>query len=175
MNAETLLAHLNLAPHPEGGFYRRYYAGSGNTPREALPCGFNGARLFRGNPFSASRGRLLASSPHPSRRVWHFCLRGPLRLALLGAHGPETAAREVLPGQNLPAGQRLQYAVPAGSWFGATPRAGSAFSLVGRTVAPGFGFADPKLGNHEKLLGAFLKASARIREFCPEENTVPCP
>lgn len=176
MNAETLIAHLNLAPHPEGGFYRRTYSSSGRICQEALPCGFTGARAFStAILFLLREGDYSRLHRIRQDELRHFYLGGPLRLVLIGARGPETAAREVLLGQNLLAGQRLQYAVPAGSWFGATPCPGSAFSLLGCTVAPGFDFVDLELGSREKLLAAFPQASACIREFCPEENIEPCP
>ena len=36
MNPEELIAHFALAPHPEGGFYRRTYCSSGTIPQAAL-------------------------------------------------------------------------------------------------------------------------------------------
>lgn len=174
MNAETLIAHLNLAPHPEGGFYRRTYSSPGNIPQAALPCGFRGARAFStAILFLLRKGDYSRLHRIRQDELWHFYLGGPLRLALLEAKGSKAEAQEVLLGQNPLAGQRQQFAVPGGSWFGATPCPGSAFSLVGCTVAPGFDFADLELGSREKLLAAFPKAADCIREFCPEENAKP--
>ena len=68
-------------------------------------------------------------------------------------------------------GQHLQYAVPAGFWFGATPSPGSGFSLAGCTVSPGFDFADLKLGRRKELLATFPAAAACIREFCPAKDS----
>ena len=74
-------------------------------------------------------------------------------------------------GQNPLDGQHLQYAVPAGFWFGATPCPGSGFSLAGCTVSPGFDFTDLKLGRRKELLTAFPAAAACIREFCPAKDS----
>lgn len=46
MNPEELIAHFALAPHPEGGFYRRTYCSTGTIPQAALPAGFAGPRPF---------------------------------------------------------------------------------------------------------------------------------
>ena len=169
MNPEELIAHFALAPHPEGGFYRRTYCSSGTIPQAALSSGFAGPR-----PFGTAILFLLRegdySRLHRIRQdeIWHFYLGGPLRLALLG---PDGAAREVMLGQKPLDGQHLQYAVPAGFWFGATPCPGSGFSLVGCTVSPGFDFADLKLGRRKELLATFPAAAAGSREFCPPKDS----
>jgi predicted cupin superfamily sugar epimerase len=49
-------------------------------------------------------------------------------------------------------GERPQHVVPAGDWFAAEPAAGSSWSLVSCTVAPGFDFADFELARAEQLL-----------------------
>lgn len=158
MNPEELIAHFALVPHPEGGFYRRTYCSSGTIPQAALPPDFAGPR-----PFGTAILFLLReggySRLHRIRQdeIWHFYLGGPLRLALLG--------------QNPLDGQHLQYAVPAGFWFGATPSPGSGFSLAGCTVSPGFDFADLKLGRRKELLATFPAAAACIREFCPAKDS----
>ncbi len=168
MNAEAIIAHFALVPHPEGGFYRRTWRSAGEIPPDALPSGFASARPFgTAILFLLRQGEYSLLHRIRQDELWHFYLGGPLRLALLRLDG---SADEVTLGRNFPAGQHLQYAVPAGCWFGATPGPGSAFSLVGCTVSPGFDFADLELGRREALLAAFPGASARIREFCPAEN-----
>lgn len=107
MNAETLIAHLNLAPHPEGGFYRRTYSSPGNIPQAALPCGFRGARAFStAILFLLRKGDYSRLHRIRQDELWHFYLGGPLRLALLEAQGSKAEAQEVLLGQNPLAGQR---------------------------------------------------------------------
>ena len=51
-----------------------------------------------------------------------------------GDNQPEGTAEEILLGQDVLNGQYLQYTVPGGCWFGATPAEGSDFALVGCTV-----------------------------------------
>ena len=87
-----------------------------------------------------------------------------MRLAMIFPNG---TAKEIVLGQDIEAGQYVQYVVPAGVWFGAKPCAGTGFSFVGCTVSPGFDFADFELGEKTRLLQAFPQAHATIGEFCP--------
>lgn len=165
MKADSLIAHLELSPHPEGGFYRRSYCSAELVPSKALPCGMRGPRpLSTAILFLLKEGQYSRLHRIRQDELWHFYLGGPLRLAQIDPHGLN---REILLGPDLLNGQHPQYAVPAGHWFGATPAPGSAFSLVGCTVAPGFDFADLDLGCREKLLAAYPEAAACIGEFCP--------
>ena len=56
----------------------------------------------------------------------------------------------------------FQAVVAAGMWFGSRPAAGSAYSLVGCTVAPGFDFADFELAERTALLAEFPQHEAVI-------------
>ena len=57
-----------------------------------------------------------------------------------------------------------------GCWFGATPAPGTAFSLVGCTVSPGFDMDDLRIGQPEELTLRYPMAKDCIREFCPPLN-----
>lgn len=174
MDARNIIEKLALAPHPEGGYYRRtYQCGQVLTPR-GMPCGFEQPR-----PVSTAILFLLRAGQysrlHRIRQdeLWHFHLGGPLRLVWIDKVG---RAREVILGPDIFNGQTLQFAVPGGQWFGATPAPGSGFSLVGCTVAPGFDFTDLHLARRHELERRFPLALDCIREFCPPDaptNTSP--
>ena len=174
MDASNIIEKLALVPHPEGGYYRRtYQCGQVLTPR-GMPCGFEQPR-----PVSTAILFLLRAGQysrlHRIRQdeLWHFHLGGPLRLVWIDKVG---RAREVILGPDIFNGQTLQFAVPGGQWFGATPAPGSGFSLVGCTVAPGFDFTDLHLARRHELERRFPLALDCIREFCPPDaptNTPP--
>lgn len=174
MDARNIIEKLALAPHPEGGYYRRtYQCGQVLTPR-GMPCGFEQPR-----PVSTAILFLLRAGQysrlHRIRQdeLWHFHLGGPLRLVWIDKVG---RAREVILGPDIFNGQALQFAVPGGQWFGATPAPGSEFSLVGCTVAPGFDFTDLHLARRHELERRFPLALDCIREFCLPDvptNTPP--
>ena len=165
MQAANLIAHYRLEPHPEGGYYRETWRSDTVIAREALPEGFSGPRhcstaiLFLLENSDVSRLHRIRSD-----EIWHFYGGGPLRLAMIF---PDGTAKEIVLGQDIEAGQYVQYVVPAGVWFGAKPCAGTGFSFVGCTVSPGFDFADFELGEKTRLLQAFPQAHATIGEFCP--------
>ena len=160
MTAEEAIARLGLAPHPEGGFYRETYRASEVLPRAALPERFAGPRtistaiLYLLPEGAKSRLHRIASD-----ELWHFHLGGPLELVELVPGGK---VETTILGTGLERGEALQKAVSAGRWFGARPRPGAGWCLVGCTVAPGFDFADFEWGRREELLSAFPAARAAI-------------
>lgn len=161
---KELVKSLDLARHPEGGFFRETYRAAGGIAPEALPAAFDSRRAY-----STSILYLLPEGEksrfHRLRQdeVWHYHLGGPLRLIMLS---PSGQAGEVVLGPKTASGQLLQFAVPGGVWFAATPKAGSVFSLVGCTVAPGFDFADFELASASELKKSFPQHFGLISEFC---------
>jgi predicted cupin superfamily sugar epimerase len=121
--AESVIAALGLAPHPEGGHYRE-------TWRDAPPDGARGAATA-----------ILFLLREGERSHWHRVDAAELWLWHAGA--PLTLHRAPGPdlplGPSLAAGQTLQGLVPAHSWQAATPS--GSWSLVSCLVAPAFDFA----------------------------------
>jgi len=162
-NPDQLIKHLELKPHPEGGYYAETYRAAGRLPASALPSVFGGDRAYStAILYLLPEGRKSALHRIRQDEVWHFYLGGPLRLVMIS---PAGKASEVVLGPDIPAGQRVQFAVPAGYWFGAAPRPGSVFSLVGCTVAPGFDFADFELADGAELKKNFPALFGLISEF----------
>ena len=159
---DELISHYKLIPHPEGGFYAETYRSSGLIPAESLP-GFTGSRAY-----STAIVYLLRAGDksHLHRikqdEIWHFYLGGPMRLLVITADGDFL---EVILGQNVAKGQFVQYCVPKGCWFGASPLPQSSFSFVGCTVAPGFEFEDFELASKHQLSQQFPEFAHIIDEF----------
>lgn len=163
MTAMELVAHFNMSPHPEGGFYAETYRSAGTIARAALPEGYSGDRSFStAILFLLRQGEYSHLHRIRQDEAWHFHLGGPLRLVSLS---PEGHVRETVLGTDLARGHQLQHVVPGGCWFGATPAPGTDFALVGCTVAPGFDFADFELAQREALVQAFPAARTCIHEF----------
>jgi hypothetical protein len=126
---------LQLEPHPEGGWYRRTWAGTApvSTPAGERPA----ATLIY---FLLPPGERSAWHVVTSDEIWLW--HGPDALVLqFGGDGPEPreAQRFVL-GPNERAGERAQVLVPAGTWQRTLPSVGEA--LVSCVVSPGFSFDD---------------------------------
>jgi predicted cupin superfamily sugar epimerase len=150
--AACWIARLNLAPHPEGGWYRQTYRSSLLLPNAALP-GYGGDRvaantiyfLLSGDEFSALH-RLR------SDEVWHFYVGSPLVVHVIDSEG---AYSQILLGSDPDAGQAFQAVVPGGCWFGSSLLHPGTFALVGCTVAPGFEFADFEMAKRRELLSLY--------------------
>lgn len=122
MTAAEIVALLDLAPHPEGGWFRETFRDSAGPPGR----GASTAIYFLLEAGQESRWHRVDAA-----EVWHFHAGAPLSLSV----GPAA----VVLGADLSAGQRPQAVVPAGVWQKA--RSLGAWTLVGCTVAPGFDFA----------------------------------
>ncbi|MCB9670712.1 MAG: cupin domain-containing protein [Alphaproteobacteria bacterium] len=110
------LAHLELQPHPEGGFFRETHRSELLTTIDFLlvPGSFSAWHRVEG-----------------ADEVWNHHRGGRLRLHLLSPAG-EHVAIEL-------GGDRFSAVVPAGWWQAAEP-VDDAWVLVGCTVSPPFTF-----------------------------------
>jgi uncharacterized protein len=133
---------LNLAPHPEGGFFCETYRSARTTGDRALST----AIYFLVTAASPSRMHRVASD-----EIWHFYLGDPLEMLQLDADGRSGV---VVVGNDLAGGQRPQVLVPAGVWQGTRVMPGGRYALVGATVTPGFDFADFEMAERECLCAA---------------------
>jgi predicted cupin superfamily sugar epimerase len=135
----TLAEQLDLAPHPEGGWYRE-------TWRSEIifqPAGYPGPRAaataiyFLLHPGEQSRWHVVRSD-----ELWLWHGGGPLTLRF-GGRGPRPGgdAVERTLGPDVAAGQHPQLRVPGGEWQSAVPASGEPV-LVSCIVAPGFDMAD---------------------------------
>ncbi|NHK28006.1 cupin domain-containing protein [Parvularcula flava] len=136
---DRLIDRYDLQPHPEGGWFAETYRAGVTVDTLKGPRAASTAILFLLAAGNVSHLHRIASD-----EVWHFYEGGPLLVHEL-RDGEVHVTRL---SQDNP-----QHVVPAGTWFGARPASGTAHSLVGCTVAPGFDFADFELADREALLG----------------------
>lgn len=160
---DQLVKQFQLVPHPEGGYYRETYRSSEKIPQETLPKCFNGDRNYStAIYFLIPKGKFSSLHRIQADEAWHFYLGGPITIVQIS---PEGKVEEVVMGQDVVNGQKVQHVVPAGYWFGAYLNPGSEYSFVGCTVAPGFDFADFEIGNRAALLKLFPHAKALIEQL----------
>jgi predicted cupin superfamily sugar epimerase len=144
---------LELAPHPEGGYFRQTYRSDVVIAREALPAGFAGPRaastaiyfLLEEKNFSAFH-RLR------SDEVWHFYAGTPLVVHVIDPGGTYSSIRL---GPDPEAGEAPQAVVRAGCWFASHVADWNSFAVAGCTVAPGFDFEDLEMGQREELVAKY--------------------
>lgn len=102
--------------------------------------------------FLLQEGEFSALHKIKSDEMWHFYAGDPLEIIEIT---PDGKVIITLLGQKIAQGQVLTHVVPSGNWFGSRVALGSAFSLVGCTVSPGFDFADFEMPNQSYFLEAF--------------------
>ncbi len=132
---------LDLAPHPEGGWYRETW----RSGPPSVPPGYPGPRAAATVIyFLLTPGEESAWHRVRSDEAWLWHAGGPLTV-LDGGGGDRPAgadnARVVTLGPDLAAGQVPQHVIPGGHWQAARPAAGAEV-LVSCVVAPGFDFED---------------------------------
>jgi uncharacterized protein len=147
LDPDEVVRRLGLEPHPEGGYYRETFR---SPSLLSLPDG-------RVRVASTAIYYLLPPGTHSawhqvtSDEVWHHYDGGPLRLYVLGQ------------GKHRLDPAHPQAVVPAGAWQAAEPD-GEAV-LCGCTVAPGFDFADFRMGDLDTLLRLFPDDAGLIRRL----------
>jgi uncharacterized protein len=148
-SAQQVISVLDLAPHPEGGYFRETYRAE--------------ATLASGRSVCTAIFYLLEAGEHSTLHridadeIWHFYQGDPLLVVELVPNAP---ARVTILGPSNP-----QHVVRAGTWFGAFPEPGGAFSLCGCTVSPGFEFAHFELAKRNDLLAEFPLAGEHIERL----------
>lgn len=127
MDAETLISKLQLAPHPEGGWYRQTWvddAAEGVRP--------SGTCIY----FLLKHGESSHWHRVDAVEIWHFYAGSPLTLSIAETNDGPAQVHSL--GADLAAGQSPQLIVPKGHWQAA--HAPDGWALVGCTVSPGFQF-----------------------------------
>ena len=152
------IEQLQLAPHPEGGYFHEFFRSSS----EVMPADGRGARAaLTAIHFLLRHGQHSRWHEVRSDEQWTFLEGDPLELFFLPAEGHEV--RRVLLGE-VGAGHTPSCIVPAAAWQAARPTGD--FSLVTCTVGPGFDFAD------FRMLTEDAHAAGRIGELAPELSSL---
>lgn len=145
---------FNLKPLPaEGGLFAQTYVSDEIIPPEGLPIRYGGVS----KPFGTAIFYFLTSDPDsfsalhrlPTDEIYHFYLGDPVEMLLLY---PDGSSRRVILGQDIMAGQSIQWIVPRGIWQGSRLLPGGEYALLGTTMAPGFTPEDYEEGERNLLL-----------------------
>lgn len=130
---------LDMAPHPEGGFFKETWRSDLVLGESVLPPDYTGPRnAGTAILFVLLPGQQSAWHTVRSAELWLYHRGSPLLLEF--GREQDSAATYVL-GPDIVAGQHPQLLVPPGYWQRAEPRDGEA-TLVSCVVVPGFDFAD---------------------------------
>lgn len=131
MTAMDVIRQLQLAPHPEGGWYREIYRSTDRVQRGAESRSATTAIYYLLEQRQLSRWHVVDAD-----EIWHFYSGAPLELL---AYDPQSRqlTRHLLHAGT--AEVRPVGVIPSGVWQAA--RSLGEYSLVGCTVSPGFEFS----------------------------------
>ena len=131
MTAEELIEALELAPHPEGGWYRE-------TWRAPAPDGERSAAsavLYVIQPGERSHWNRV-----DAHEMWLWHAGDAVDISL--AESDSGPTRKVRLGGRVTDGEQPQLIIPAGQWQAAEPTSGEAgYALISCIVAPAFEFS----------------------------------
>lgn len=162
-NIETIIKQLDLAPHPEGGYFKETYRSVGMVDKHHLPSIYAGNRNYATCIyFLLTSSTFSAFHKINQDEIWHFYDGSPIELHTLSMGG---AHSQHVIGKDFSKGQVPQLVVPGNHWFAAQVLAEDAYSLVGCTVAPGFDFDDFTLAERKALTEAFPNHKELIDRF----------
>ena len=160
---ERLVQELNLAPHPEGGFFSETYRSGGAIPQEVLGEQYQGDRNFcTGIYFLLTSDSFSAFHKIKQDEIWHFYKGSSIELHQISPSGQYFKS---MVGNNITAGHVPQLVVPGGNWFAAAITEPDRYALVGCTVAPGFDFQDFVLADRDTLITEFPQHQDIISKF----------
>ena len=160
-DAQYWINHLDLSPHPEGGYYRATYKSELTIVRSALPGSYQGDRsASTAIYFLLDEGNFSAFHRIASDEVWHFYAGSSLVVYVIDPDGNYSELH--LGGGS---DEVFQAVVKAGCWFASRVKDGAGFALAGCTVAPGFDFADFELAARSELVAAYPAHQKLIEEL----------
>jgi uncharacterized protein len=132
LTAKDVIAALDLAPHPEKGYFVETFRDTATTSdgREQSTCIYY---LLEGESGLSHWHRV-----RDAVEVWHYYAGAPLRLSLARDDG--SPVRDVVLGPDLLKGERPQIVVQRDEWQHALSL--GEWTLVGCSVAPAFVFGN---------------------------------
>lgn len=130
MTAEDLIEALELAPHPEGGWYRETWRAEAAPGERAAAS----AVLYVIRPGQKSQWNKVDAD-----EIWLWHSGDPIDLMIAASDtGP---VRTIRLGGRITKGEQVQAIIPKGEWQAAEPVSGAAgYTLISCIVAPAFEF-----------------------------------
>ena len=172
--AQELIRKFGMQELPvEGGLFVQTYKSPEIVPTEGLP-----ERYPSPKPFGTAILYLLTTDPDcfsaihrlPTDEIYHFYLGDPVEMLLLREDG---SSERVILGQDLLAGQQVQFVAPRDVWQGSHLIPGGRFALIGTTMAPGYSDDDFVLGERDPLIERYPGEKQLIRRLTREIKDAP--
>lgn len=172
MTAKQVIEHYGLKPLPaEGGLFARTYLADDVYAGSGLPSRYAGVDHAHGSAIimllTDDAAGFSALHRLATDEIYHFYLGDPIEMLNLR---PDGTSRIILLGQDVIAGQRVQFSVPAGVWQGSRLLPGGTWALFGTTMAPAFVATDFEAARRDELLTRYPHEHERIRALTRTTN-----
>jgi predicted cupin superfamily sugar epimerase len=157
-NSSYWIDHLQLQPHPEGGYYKEVF-------RSEMEV--TGPDSFKLKKACTSIYYLLEGADYSSfhrlasDELWYFHKGVPLHIHVID----EAGAHLTLELSDAASGN-LSIAIKAGLWFAAEIPSKEEFTLVSCAVAPGFDFNEFEMAEKHKLTELYPQHETLINKLC---------
>lgn len=157
MDSDYWINKLELAPHPEGGWYKETYRAMQVFETKRGKRNASTAIYFLLSGQQKSHFHRIQSDEQ-----WFFHEGATLEILMLDGN----ELKVFLLGKSSDQGECLQVTIPAGCWFGSRVKDAIGFVLVSCTVSPGFDFDDFEMANSSELLTSYPRYSEVINNMC---------
>jgi predicted cupin superfamily sugar epimerase len=159
-NAAYWIKHLQLQPHPEGGYYKEVF----RSDMDVVRVGTEGIKQACTSIYYLLEGKDFSGLHRiGSDEIWYFHKGVPLHIHAIDEAGKHMV-HELSDG---PDGD-LSIVIKAGLWFGAELPSANGFVLVSCAVAPAFDFSEFEMAKREALLVEFPEHEVVINRLCRE-------
>ena len=158
MTASYWIKHLNLQPHPEGGWYREVFRSDKHVNRlneQAIKQACTSIYYLLENDDFSGFHRIA------SDELWYFHKGAPLHIHAIDENG-EHIVHEL---SDAPTGN-LSVAIEAGLWFAAEIPSKTGYTLVSCAAAPGFEFSEFEMGEKETLTSLHPQHADLFERLC---------
>ncbi|WP_214073349.1 cupin domain-containing protein [Mucilaginibacter sp. dw_454] len=156
--ARNWIDHLNLQPHPEGGYYKEVFRSANCVLREGATQVRQACTsiyyLLEAGDFSGFHR--LASD-----ELWYFHTGVALHIHVIADKGQYS----LIELSDLPSGN-LQAVIPCNTWFAAELPTYNGFTLVSCAVAPGFDFAEFEMAKCADMLATYPQHRKLLKRLC---------
>ncbi|HEC2145242.1 TPA: cupin domain-containing protein [Staphylococcus delphini] len=153
MEAQDWVRHLELTPHPEGGYYRQTILSPDTT---------NGRPHYSSIYFLLEDKNISHFHRIDADEIWYYHAGETLTIHMIF---PDHTYRAVQLGPNVADGDVLQYVVPKGTIFASSIERENAFAIVGCMVQPAFQFEHFELFTQAELLAWYPEHEEIIRKY----------
>ncbi|QLK85458.1 cupin domain-containing protein [Staphylococcus sp. 17KM0847] len=153
MNAKQWIKHLQLEPHPEGGYYRQTILSADKVKDRP-----NYSSIY----FLLEDTNISHFHQIDADEIWYYHAGATLTIHMIHADGTYEAVRL---GAQVDRGDVLQYVVPKHTIFASSIEEQDAFAIVGCMVQPAFRFEYFKLFTQDELLERYPQHEAIITRY----------